>query len=92
MLHQEADGIARFTATEALIDLLGRGDGEGGRLLIMEWTKTQVVGAPFLQFHKPTDDLDDIDAVLDLLYGFLRNHGPCKLSNWYSINMERLAL
>jgi tRNA pseudouridine-54 N-methylase len=42
----------------------------------MEWTETEVVGPSFLQLHELADDIDDVDPVLNLLYGILGDHEP----------------
>ena len=39
----------------------------------MKGTQTEVIGAPFFQFDKLADYLDDIDTTEDLLYGILGN-------------------
>ncbi len=62
VLHQEADRRAVRAATEAVIELLARADGERGRLLAVEGTAGDVVGAGLLERHQAVDDLDDVDA------------------------------
>ena len=37
----------------------------------MERTISDIIGAPFLQFHKRAHYIDDIDTAEDLLYGIL---------------------
>ena len=39
----------------------------------MEGAKAQVIGTPFLQFHKSTYNINDIDTAEYLLYGLLAN-------------------
>lgn len=39
----------------------------------MERTKPEIIDAPFLEFYKAADDIDDVDTALDLLYGLLRD-------------------
>ena len=74
MLHQEADGITAFAAAETLVNFLGWRNREGGRPFIMKRTIAQVVGAPFLQFYKLPNDINDINAVLNLFYRFPGYH------------------
>ena len=71
MLHEETDGVATAAAAEALVDLFGRRYREGRGLLIVERAEAKVVGAPFLELDEAADDLDDVDAAEDLLYGVL---------------------
>ena len=75
VFHDETDGIPAFPATETLIDLFGGGDGERGGLFIVEGAESEVVRPPFLQFHKTSHDLHDIDPVLNLFYGALTDQG-----------------
>ncbi len=74
MLHQKADGVAAASASEAFEDLLGRGYGERRGFFIMKRTKTEVIGAPFFQFHKTADNFRNVNAAEDLLYGLRRDH------------------
>ena len=71
MLHDEADSVAAFAATETLIDFFGGRNGKGWRLFIMKRTQAEVAGAPFFQFYKLSDYINDIDAAQYLLYGIL---------------------
>ena len=41
----------------------------------MKRAQTQVVRASFLQLYEGSDDLDDIDPVVDLLYGMRADQG-----------------
>ena len=74
MLHQEADRIAAAAAAKALVNFLGRGDGEGGRLFVVEGAETEVVGAALFRLYKAAYYLNDIDTAEDLLYGLLGDH------------------
>src|SRR5882757_6839599 len=74
MLHQEADRSAAAAAAKAFIDLLGRGDGEGGRLFVVEGAEPEVVGAAFFQLYKGAYYLNNVDTAEDLLYGLLGDH------------------
>jgi hypothetical protein len=63
MFHEKANGIAAASAAKTLIDLLGGGDGEGRRFLVMERAEAKVVGAAFFELHEAAHDLDDIDPA-----------------------------
>ena len=41
----------------------------------MKRAEAQVIGAPFLQFHKTANHFNNIGAVENLLYGILADHG-----------------
>jgi len=71
VLHQEADGIAAFAASETFVDLLGRRDGKRRGLFVMKGAEAQVVDPPFFQFYKFPYDFNDVNAGEDLLYGLL---------------------
>lgn len=75
MFHQEADGITTFAASETLIDLFCRGNSERGRFFVVKWTEAKIIGASFLQFYERTNDINDIDPALNLLYRFLADQG-----------------
>jgi len=69
MLHEEADGIPTSTTPKAFINFLGRGNRKGGCFFVMKRAKPQVICPSFFQFYKPANDLCDIDAAQNLLYG-----------------------
>lgn len=69
MFHKERDGISAFPTAKTFINLLGRGYRKGWAFFIVKWTETEIIGAPFLQFHKISHYIDDIDPGSDLLYG-----------------------
>ena len=71
MFHQKTDGIAAFSATEAFINFLGRGNGKRRGLFIVKRAEAQVAVAPFFEFHKRAHNFYNIYAALNLLYGFL---------------------
>ncbi len=76
VLHQEADRVAMLAAAEAMEELLGRADAEGGRFLAVEGAQPHEVGATLLELHIATDDLDDVDARKEFLDERLRyGHG-----------------
>jgi hypothetical protein len=79
MLHHKADGISGTAAPKTFVDLFGGGNGERRRFLVVEGAKAEVVRASFFQFNKASNDLDDIDPVLNLLYRFLGDHYGGKL-------------
>jgi hypothetical protein len=77
VLHQEADGAAVRAAAEAVVELLGRADREGGGFLGMEGTAGAVIGARLLQRHVAFDHIDDVDAgkqFLDEAFGDHAEH------------------
>ena len=69
MFHQKTDGITTTSATKAFINFLCRRYGKRRRFFIVKRAKAQIIGASFFQFHKSTDDLDNIDPAENLLYG-----------------------
>jgi hypothetical protein len=79
MLHDKANGIATLSATKAFVDFLGRGNGKGGSLFVVERAVANVVGSPSFQFHKRPDDIMNIDPVLNFLYRLLGDQMGCGL-------------
>ena len=55
------------TAAEAMIELLGRTDRKGRTLLAMEGAACQQVGTALAELDVALYDLDDIDAVEQIL-------------------------
>src|SRR5690606_13807731 len=74
VLHQEADRRAMRAAAETVIELLGRAHRERRRLLPVERTQAEEIGARFLQPHRAPDDVDDVDPGEQILDECLRNH------------------
>ena len=74
MFHQEADRIPAAATTEAFVNFFSRGDRERRSFLVMKWTEAKVIGSPFFQFNKSSDNVDDVNPAKDLLYGLLANH------------------
>ncbi len=74
VLHQEADRRAMGAAPEAVVELLGRTDGERGRLFVVERTAGLVVRAGLLERDVAVDDIDDVDPGKQRLYEIVRNH------------------
>jgi hypothetical protein len=73
MFHQEAYGVAAFTATKAFINLFAWRNCERWRFFIVEGALSDVVNAPFFQSYKPANNFDDIYPRQYLLYGLLCN-------------------
>jgi hypothetical protein len=71
MLHDELNGVPALSATKTLEYLLTGSNSEGRALLIMEWTKSQIVGAALFQFHEVAHYLHNVNPAEYLLYGIL---------------------
>ena len=71
MLHEEADGVAAFTASKALVNFFGRGYGERWCFFVVKWALSEVVYATLFKPYKAADHLHDIDPAKYLLYGML---------------------
>ena len=69
MLHEEADGIAASAASKTFIYFFGGGNRKGGCFFVMKRAEPQVVCPSFFQLYKPANDLCDVDAAQNLLYG-----------------------
>ena len=54
-------------AAEAMVELLGRADREGGRLFAVKRAARHVIGAALLERDVALDELDDVDAVEEVL-------------------------
>jgi hypothetical protein len=73
VLHQKMHRVAALPASETLIDIFGRRNGEGGRLLGMKWTQTDQVGPTALEVDKLLDDFFDFGGLqyfLNTLFGY----------------------
>jgi hypothetical protein len=91
MLHEEADGIAAFTATKAFIDFFGRRDGKRRCFLVVKRANAQVIGTPFFELYKFSDDINNIYPAGNLLYGLGRNHNlSARITN--STGFQQLML
>ena len=75
MLHDEIDGIPTLSATETLVNSLGCGNTERGRLLIVERAIAPQVGTLLFQVYKIAHHLLYSGGFKDLRYGFLRDQG-----------------
>jgi len=62
MLHQKADGIAVLAATEAVVELFGGADAEGGRFFAVEGAQPHEVGAAFFELHMAAHDVHHVGA------------------------------
>ena len=65
--HDEVDRVAVLAAAEAVIEALGLGDRERGRLFLVERTQAQVLAAAPGQADVPPDQLDQRQARLELV-------------------------
>jgi hypothetical protein len=74
VFHEEGDGRAVGAAAEAVIELLGRADREGGGFFAVEGAARLVVGAGLLEGNVALDDRDDVGAVEKLLDEILGDH------------------
>jgi hypothetical protein len=74
--HEEADRVAVRLAAEAVVELLRRADGERGRLLVVERAEAGEVRAGLLQLHVARDDVDDVDAVQQVLLERIGDQSP----------------
>ena len=55
------------TATEAMVKLLGRADGERRRLFFVERTTGLELTAGALEFNAPLNDFDDVGTIQKFL-------------------------
>ena len=67
ILHQETDRRAVRAAAEAVVELLGRADREGGRFFVVERAAGGEVGAGFFERDVAVDQIDDVYAVQQFL-------------------------
>jgi len=67
MVHQEADGVAIFAATKAVVELFRGADAEGGRFFAMKRAQAHEVGAAFFELHIAADDIDHVGTRQQLL-------------------------
>ncbi len=74
VFDQETDRGAVGAAAEAVVELLGRADGEAGGLFVMEWAQAHVVGPALLELDIAADHVDDVDTVEQIGDECLRNH------------------
>src|ERR1043166_3847795 len=66
----EFDDVATFVAAEAMEDLLGRADGEGGGVFAVEGAEALEVCAAGSKLHVALDHRNDIDLVSQLVGEF----------------------
>ena len=67
VLHEKANGCPMRTATEAMVELLGRADGKRGGLFVMKRAAGSIVGPRFTQRNIPIDKINDLDSMEQLL-------------------------
>ena len=76
VVHEEADGIAIFSASKAVEKLFGRTDGEAWRLFTMKRAQSHEVGAALFQLDITANHLYHVNAGKKFLNERLRNgHG-----------------
>jgi len=80
VFHQETERGAVCAAAEAVVELLGRADREGGCFFAVKGAAGLVVLPSFLQRHAPIDDVDDVDAGKQGVDEIARDHG-CSMIN-----------
>ena len=80
IFHQEAERGAVRAAAEAVIELLGRADREGGGFFAVEGAAGLVILPGFFQRHAPVDDVDDVDAGEQGVDEIARDHGCCMIN------------
>ena len=61
VFHQEGDGAAVGSATEAVIELLGGADSERRTFFVMKGAQAKQVGPTLSQLHVSPDYIDDVD-------------------------------
>jgi hypothetical protein len=71
MVHDKADRVSALATTKTFVDLFGGRNRERRRFLMMKGAVTDEIGTPSFEFDKAPYDINDIDAVLDFLYGLL---------------------
>ena len=77
-LHHEFENVAAGAAAEAVVDLLDRMDGEGGRFFGMERAEADEILAALFQAHVFADHADDVRLLLDAIgEGACFSHGDC---------------
>ena len=67
MFHQEGDGAAMRSTTEAVIELLGGADSERGAFFVMKGAQAKQVGPTLSQLHISPDNVDDVDSGEQIL-------------------------
>ena len=77
MVHEKANGIAIFSAAEAMKKLFGGADCEAGRFFAVKGAKAHEIGTAFFQLHKAANDLHHIYAGYKFLNKRLRNSHTC---------------
>ena len=57
MVHEETNGIAVFSTSEAVKKLFGGADCEAGGFFAMKWTKPHKVSTAFFQLNEELEEL-----------------------------------
>ena len=81
MLHQKSNGVAALSATKTFVNFFYRGNSERRAFFIVKGAKAEVVGPSFFELYKRTDDINDINAALYLLYGLLTDQNVNMVQN-----------
>src|SRR4030065_399511 len=68
-------------AAEAVIELLRRADGEGGRFFVMKGAAGAEVGTRFFQLQMAMNNVDDIDAIEQIAFKGIGNHARSGLGS-----------
>ena len=74
VLHDEADGIASLSASEAMACAACRRHDEGRCLFVMERTQSLIVCSAAPQRYKLGHHVHNVGGVLDAFYGGAINH------------------
>ena len=83
-LHDEIDDAAALFAAEAVVDLLVRRHGEGGRFFIVERTQAEQIAALALQGDVAGHHVHDVAAGDQLVQKALIEHGNVPPSRKYA--------
>ena len=82
-LADERDHVAALAAAEAVVQLVGRIDGEARRPLLVEGTAAGVAGAGLAQRRPPRDDLHHVGCCDDLPHRCLLDPGHQRRSAYW---------
>ena len=77
VVHHEAHCVAALFTSEAVIELLGGADIEGGGLFVVKRAVAFVIASGPFEWEIGTDQVHDVSGIEDLFNGFFRNaaHG-----------------
>ena len=82
VLHDEADGIASLTTGKALAIILGRGNHERWRAVVMEWAEAFIVGTRLFQRDEIRHHIYYLCCLLYLVCGNPVYHIQCKVRHF----------